>query len=167
MANFLTPRRIKSHVLSRLAVAIGRVAVHVLVGSLPSGSGLQESLPEAGIAAVIVGIGLLRSHGVYAVGDARSGKAAPRGGFADASIDAGITDGRHRGGIDFHAGHYCGCDFCFQRSAAGHKALKKAENKGVEMAEQGDTTYDQTKFNACIEPSRAYLRLYQVACFRQ
>ena len=104
MANFLTPRRIESHVLGRLVIAIRRAAVHVLVGSLPSGSGLQESLPEAGIAAVIVGIGLLRSHGVYAVGDARSGKAAPRGGFADASIDAGITDGRHRGGIDFHAG---------------------------------------------------------------
>ena len=70
VANFLSPRRIESHVLSGLAVAIGRVAVHVLVGRLPSGSGLKKSLPETGIAAVIVGIGLLRSHGVYAVGDA-------------------------------------------------------------------------------------------------
>ena len=104
MANFLTPRRIEPNVLGGLAVAVRRAVVHVLVGRLPSGGGLKEGLPETGIAAVIVGIGLLRSHGVDAIGDARGREAAPRRRFTDASVDAGIADGRHRGGVDFHAG---------------------------------------------------------------
>lgn len=101
MANLLPPRRIETNVLRRLAagvvVVIGRAAVvrHVLVG--------EEGLAQPGIAAVVVGAGLLRPHGVDPVGDARGREAAPRRRLADPAVDTGVPDGRHRGGaVEVH-----------------------------------------------------------------
>lgn len=101
VANLLPPRRIETNVLRRLAagavVVIGRAAVvrHVLVG--------EEGLAQPGIAAVVVGAGLLRPHGVDPVGDARGREAAPRRRLADPAVDAGVPDGRHRGGaVEVH-----------------------------------------------------------------
>ena len=101
VANLLPPRRIETAVLRRLAagvVAIGRAAVvrRVLVG--------EEGLAQPGVAAVVVGVGLLRPHGVDPGGDARGRETAPRRRLADPAVDAGIPDGRHRGGAVVHGG---------------------------------------------------------------
>ena len=97
MTNLLAPRRVEPNVLGGLAA--GSVVVHVVVG------GPEEGLPEAGVAAVVVGVGLLRPHGVDPVGDARTRQSAPRRRLADAPVDAGIADGCHRPGVEVHVVH--------------------------------------------------------------
>jgi len=140
VANLLPPRRIETAVLRRLAagvVAIGRAAVvrRVLVG--------KEGLAQPGVAAVVVGIGLLRPHGVDPGGDARGREAAPCRRLADPAVDAGIPDGRHGGGAVLVHGlgvqdgvhNFIGGEF----SEVSHSQVVTRENNGEERAKDTES----------------------------